>query len=356
MRKTISLIVFLFSILPNIEAKNEHNGYEYVDLGLSVRWATCNVGASTPEGYGHYFAWGETTSKSTYSWSTYKWCRGSYDTQIKYCSNSRYGTVDNKKQLDMSDDAARANWGGNWRMPTETEIGELLEKCTWVWTTQNGVNGYQVTSESNGNSIFLPAAGRLEGSSNSRAGSYGYYWSSSPRTFSDETATVSFAADEYDEDEGFSSAIFEGDFSELYGFNNFWGGTTDRFIGLSVRPVLGNDDITTNYLEEEVIYTVVEHMPEYSGGNQAMIDYINDNMRYPTDAQNNGIQGRAICQFVINKDGRVVDVHVVRSTGNSSLDNEAIRLISSMPKWKPGMHRGKPVRVKYTLPVSFRLH
>ena len=97
-------------------------------------------------------------------------------------------------------------------------------------------------------------------------------------------------------------------------------------------------------------------MPEYSGGNQAMIDYINDNLRYPIDAQNKGIQGRAICQFVINKDGRVVDVQVVRSTGNSSLDNEAIRLISSMPKWKPGMQRGKPVRVKYTVPVNFRLH
>ncbi len=154
-------------------------GHEYVDLGLSVKWATCNVGANKPEDYGDYFAWGETKPKSTYSWSTYKWCRGSYDTQTKYNNQSGYGTVDNKKTLELADDAARANWGGSWRMPTDAELTELREQCTWKWTTQNGVNGYKVTSKRNGNSIFLPAAGYRYDSSLDSAGSSGYYWSSS---------------------------------------------------------------------------------------------------------------------------------------------------------------------------------
>ena len=165
---------------PNIPDPNPNTGnHEYVDLGLSVKWATCNVGASKPEEYGDYFAWGETQPKSTYNWSTYKYCNGSYNTLTKYNNSSSYGTVDNKTKLELSDDAARANWGGSWRMPTRAEQGELRENCTWTWTTQNGVNGYKVTSKKNGNSIFLPAAGYRDVSSLSNAGSYGDYWSSS---------------------------------------------------------------------------------------------------------------------------------------------------------------------------------
>ena len=152
--------------------------YEAVDLGLSVRWATMNVGANSPEEYGDYFAWGETTPKETYSWETYTWCKGSQYTLTKYCSNSGYGTVDNKTVLDPEDDAAHVNWGGTWRMPTQAEQDELRNKCTWRWTTQNGVDGRLVTGP-NGNSIFLPAAGCRYDSSLSSAGSYGFYWSSS---------------------------------------------------------------------------------------------------------------------------------------------------------------------------------
>jgi hypothetical protein len=157
----------------------EKEVHDYVDLDLSVKWATCNIGADSPEDYGDYFAWGETDPKSTYNWSTYKWCQGSNDTMTKYCTNSSYGTVDNKTQLDLSDDAARANWGDSWRMPTHDELTELREKCSWTWTTQNGVEGYKVTSKTNGNSIFLPAAGFRDDSSLRSAGSRGYYWSSS---------------------------------------------------------------------------------------------------------------------------------------------------------------------------------
>jgi protein TonB len=107
--------------------------------------------------------------------------------------------------------------------------------------------------------------------------------------------------------------------------------------------------------EEEVVFVVVESMPEFPGGQQALFKYLSENVKYPVIAQENGIQGRVICQFVVNKDGSIVDVEVVRSGGDASLDKEAVRVIKTMPKWKPGKQRGKPVRVKYTVPVNFKL-
>ena len=200
---------------------NQHNGHDYVDLGLSVKWATCNVGATKPEDFGDYFAWGETEPKSTYDWSTYKWCNGSYKTLTKYCNDKKYGHkkfVDNKTQLELSDDAARANWGGSWRMPTKAEITELHEQCTWTWTRQNGMNGYKVTSKKNGNSIFLPAAGsRGEKSRKTKdfvsvAGLSGFYLSSS--LFTNDIALIVY---------------FRPDYATC--------GLSYRFYGLSVRPV-----------------------------------------------------------------------------------------------------------------------
>ena len=107
--------------------------------------------------------------------------------------------------------------------------------------------------------------------------------------------------------------------------------------------------------EDEVVFVIVESMPEFPGGQQALFKYLSENVKYPVIAQENGIQGRVICQFVVNKDGSIVDVEVVRSGGDPSLDKEAGRVIKSMPKWKPGKKRGKPVRVKYTVPVNFKL-
>ena len=162
------------------------NGHEWVDLGLSVKWATCNVGASSPGDYGNYYAWGESTTKTDYSWSNLKYCTDSTGDHFnKYCRTelSKYwsgsGSPDNKTRLEMSDDAARQNWGGRWRMPTDAEWTELRDNCTWTWTSQGGHNGYKVTSKTNGNSIFLPAAGYRYGGSLLGAGSGGDYWSSS---------------------------------------------------------------------------------------------------------------------------------------------------------------------------------
>ena len=160
--------------------------HDYVDLGLpsGTLWATCNVGANSPEEYGDYFAWGETTTKDEYSWGTYKYCKGSWDTFTKYCytnDNGYNGFTDDLTELLPEDDAATANWGENWQMPSDEQIEELIDKdnTTAEWTTQNGVTGYKIVSNSNGKYIFLPAAGYHRESNFSYAGSYGMYWSCS---------------------------------------------------------------------------------------------------------------------------------------------------------------------------------
>lgn len=159
-------------------------GHDYVDLGLpsGTKWATYNVGATKPTEYGDYFAWGETKPKEEYTWETYKWCKGSLDSMTKYCTDNGYGTVDNKTVLDVEDDAATANWGSAWRMPTREEIDELCNGCSWKWVVDfngSGVNGQLGTSKKNGATIFLPAAGYRHDTGLTEVGYLGYYWSSS---------------------------------------------------------------------------------------------------------------------------------------------------------------------------------
>ncbi len=200
--------------------------HQYVDLGLpsGLKWATCNVGASNPEEYGDYFAWGETKPKEVYDWSTYKWCsNGEWTGMTKYTYPDGqksgiwyYGNTfigDNKTVLDLTDDAAHVNWGGAWRMPTKAEQDELRNNCTCTWTTQNGIKGYQVRGK-NGGTIFLPASGCRSGSSLNLVGSYGYYWSSSLN-------------------EGNSSGAY---YLLFYsGYVNWY--INSRYYGQSVRPV-----------------------------------------------------------------------------------------------------------------------
>ena len=195
--------------------------YEYVDLGLSVKWATFNVGASKPEEYGWYYAWGETERKTDYSWSTYKYCNGSSSTLTKYCNDSSYGNngfTDTKTTLDPDDDVAHVKWGGDWRMPTEDEFLELFLNCTLTWTTLNGVNGYRVTSKKTGytdRSIFLPAAGYRAGTYLLGVGGSGYYWYSSLDT-------------------GYPGDAWYVYFSSDHSVTN---SSTGRAGGFSVRPV-----------------------------------------------------------------------------------------------------------------------
>jgi len=196
--------------------------YVYVDLGLpsGLLWATCNVGADNPEDYGDYFAWGETQPKDTYNWETYQYSNGGFFIEegefepylTKYCTNASCGYngfTDNLTTLLPEDDAATANWGPSWRMPTKEEWQELFGNTTVTWIQQNGVNGRLFTA-ANGNSLFLPAA--------NYAGSIGFYWSSSLNTgFSNSNAWCLYF------DSGHTSVT-----------------RNPRAIGFSVRPVLAN--------------------------------------------------------------------------------------------------------------------
>ena len=196
---------------------------ECVDLGLpsGTKWATFNVGATSPEEYGDYFAWGETVPKNYYSWGTYRYSKNGTDDDsrlTKYCSVSSYGNngfTDALTILEASDDAAIATWGSDWRIPTYDEMNELKNSCTIIWTTLNGVNGHLFTGP-NGNSIFLPVAGVRYDSSLYGAGSEGYYWTSSLRSVYPDCAW-------------------------FFGFDS--GGCTvgvgigSRYAGRSVRPV-----------------------------------------------------------------------------------------------------------------------
>ena len=191
--------------------------HEYVDLGLpsGILWATCNIGANAPEEYGGYFAWGETQTKSVYNWNTYKYCNGSFNTLIKYCTNSNYGYngfADGQSILLPEDDAAIANWGEDWHVPTEEEWEELFENTTNTLTTINGVDGRLFTAL-NGNSLFLPLAGS---SDNSGYGGWGEYLSNA-----------------LDSGRPFCSMIFYFDSGAGIGMS----GGADRFEGYSVRPV-----------------------------------------------------------------------------------------------------------------------
>ena len=199
----------------------ETNGHECVDLSLpsGTLWATCNVGATTPEGYGDYFAWGETSTKETYNWDNY------FDTNDGGSTFAKYNNEGGKTVLDPEDDAAHVNWGGSWRMPTQAEWQELIDNCTWTWTTQNGIHGYKVTSKKAGytdKSIFLPAAGDRRDSDLNDVGSVGDYWSSSLL----EDYYLDYAWD----------LIFASDSRILYNLN--------RYYGLSVRPVLQSSSIS----------------------------------------------------------------------------------------------------------------
>ena len=196
------------------------NGHEWVDLGLpsSLLWATMNVGANAEEEYGNYYAWGEIAPKIDYSWATYKYANGDYNKLTKYCNDASKGNngyTDELAVLELTDDAAHANWGGNWRMPTNNEVKELLYTCTWTWVTYKGFNGCKVTGR-NKKSIFLPATGYLRGTELYSRDSYGNYQSS----------TLSSSGPCYVFFFGFGSEEDNHGWSEFY-----------RYYGRSVRAV-----------------------------------------------------------------------------------------------------------------------
>lgn len=196
------ITITCFAFYMNFDISQNRNtvisGYEFVDLGLSVKWASKNVGASSPFDYGNYYAWGETTTKSWYQEDNSK------------TNKKNMGDIAGSSQYD----AARANWGGTWRLPTKTELQELLEKCIWIWTPQGGHNGYRIISKANGNSIFLPAARNWYGSTVVQDGKFGCYMSSTPYESEVDCAYALF---------------FDLSSQDVSGFG--------RYCGFSVRPV-----------------------------------------------------------------------------------------------------------------------
>ena len=201
--------------------------YDMMDLGLSVKWAMCNLGASAPEEYGLYYQWGDTegygsdtSDGKSFFWSDYKWCNGAANSLIKYNSWTIYGdVVDNLTVLETVDDAASAALGGSWRMPTAEEFQELINKCTWTWTTLNGINGFKVQSTVDGytdNWIFLPAAGWRITNTLSDKNSLGY-WSKSIGIRPDAACSIYYYPNEDSHDVA--------------------PGNTSRPIGFSIRPV-----------------------------------------------------------------------------------------------------------------------
>lgn len=191
---------------------------EAVDLGLSVKWATFNVGASNPEESGDFYAWGETEPKSDYSWETYKWWNKSDRTLTKYADDEKF-------VLDPEDDVAHVKWGGDWRIPSIEEFNELIENCNWKWTIQNEIKGYKVTSLKSGYegvSLFFPAAGFMSPLTNlTSVGEYGSYSSSSLYTENSDRG---------------SGWYFE------ISSNSILSGFCEKYIGYTVRPVCPSEE------------------------------------------------------------------------------------------------------------------
>ncbi len=204
-------------------------GVVAVDLGLpsGTLWADRNLGAKTDLGIGVFVAWGETTPNKAYSWAAYKLCNGKQDKLTKYNNDSAYGIIDGKNVLEQVDDAASANWGDKWTMPTVKDVQELIAgtTCRSV-TAENGVNGMLLTSKTNGNFILLPAGGYRDEWYSEAPGSAGYYW----------TASVeSSIAGEED-----CTLVAGGEACTLYfmmGNNQVSSGYSPRMRGLSIRPV-----------------------------------------------------------------------------------------------------------------------
>lgn len=261
-----------------------------VDLGLSVKWAMMNVGAANPEDYGGYYAWAETNEKDSYSWDNYKYSNATGDEFSKYCMSSYYGTVDDLSTVEPMDDAARVNMGKYWRMPTKTEMDELVERCTWTEERLNGVDGYRVTGP-NGKSIFLPFGGQKSGDSHYNRGGTGFYWVS---TLSSTDAVPALY-------------MYDG----KTGYMNYM-----RKFGMSIRPVLKTidemDDLRMNdIVPSDMREGLRNHMPIYNGINPPSIEGVFYLSPYTT----------VYCEDGHYRVGQVIDSYKIKFLNQNFISN-----------------------------------
>ena len=301
------LITFIVISLISISSMGQTKigNHVFVDLGLPSRtkWATCNVGASSPEDYGDYFAWGETAPKKEYSWNSYLFrIKGNNSKNVifsKYNIWSAHGVVDNKTCLDSSDDVARASWGYNWRMPTAEEMNELQKECTWTWTKLGGRNGYKVTGK-NGEWIFFPAAGAWEGKKLEAIGYGGAYWTS-------EFQRIESPAHLYFDE------VTHGELSPYSG----------RYHGFSVRPVLKLDELISgmlnslDYSKEEDVMQLAQLM--------AAIENLKkeEGKEKPSNAGSTVSTVNANSSSSVKSTGSVTSAGITKSSGSTKSSSSA---------------------------------
>lgn len=324
---------------------------KYVDMGLSVYWGTCNIGADSPSDFGNFYAWGETEPKSDYLWENYKY--GNSRKITKFIEN-------HTKVLDYNGDVARIMNGEGWHIPTIGEWIELRTKCKWEWSYKNGVSGYKVTGP-NGNYIFLPAAGYYYGEHGYKnKGIAGEYWTST--MYSDNpTKAINFKMAK-EEHKFYETSICCGlpirpAFKVNYRY--YIDRMQKEYSSTSKEENKKNEDMEsltpsskkTGKVAESDPITVPEEMASFNGN---VNEWLSQHLKYPDKAAKNGIQGKVIVKFVVKKNGSVSQPSIIRSV-DPYLDREALRCVKSMPKWKPGKEDGKPAEVWYSLPITFKL-
>jgi protein TonB len=290
------------------------------DLGLSVEWASFNIGARYPYETGDYYWWASANPIKNES-----------DAQIPFDWDETGQSFKKYNNLGMlispEDDVAHKTLGGGWRVPTPDELNELVTKCTWEEAEYMDMKGYNVIGN-NGNKIFLPYVGNPENA----------YWMGSYMSNSMSPNNVAY----------FYSLVFSDKTMKEIGL-------IDEKVKICVMEVARNSAAVVRPVKDkDQVYYVVEVMPEYPGGQDALFSYLSHNIKYPEEAERKGIEGKVTLTFIVEKDGSISEVEVVKPV-NPLLDNEAVRVIKSMKGWIPGKQNGKTVRVKYTIPVTFRL-
>ncbi len=301
------------------EAPSEDNIIpQSVDLGLSVEWASFNIGARNPYETGDYYWWASANPIKNES-----------DTQILFDWDETGQSFKKYNNLGMlilpEDDVAHKTLGGGWRVPTPDELNELVTKCTWEEAEYMDMKGYNVIGN-NGNKIFLPYVGNPENA----------YWMGSYMSNSMSPNNVAY----------FYSLVFSDKTMKEIGL-------IDEKVKICVMEVARNSAAVVRPVKD-MAYDVVEVMPEYPGGSEALSKYLSESIKYPEEAEEKGIEGKVILTFIVEKDGSISEIEVVNPV-NPLLDNEAVRVIKAMQGWTPGKQNGKTVRVKYTIPVTFKL-
>ena len=270
MRRIKNIFVCIgLTVLAFVSCKrtSTYNGHEYVDLGLSVKWATCNVGAQNPEDYGNYYAWGEIRPKTIYTWKGYRFLTSGSErlSDFKFSKYDPDDIILKKTVLEPADDVANVEWGGDWRMPTKEEIEELTLNCDWVWTTQNGVNGVRITSKVEGytdRSIFIPAAGYKDDSKKLFTGETGFLWSSTSTDFKQYAYNSSFNSHGSFLDNTIRNGVDDDwHFNDTEGNDNFGGlpqSLTDKLIEYFKSGKVNLDSIPQSIYDEYRAYIMTQ--------------------------------------------------------------------------------------------------